>query len=42
MRQYQRIIDAMLAIVHLLGTFVANLFRSQRQAEVCWRGLFDR
>jgi hypothetical protein len=26
--------DAMLAIVHLLGTYVANLFKSRRRLEV--------
>src|SRR5215831_16811582 len=34
MRQNQRIIGAMLAILHLLGTFIANLFKSQRRLEV--------
>ncbi|HKD29635.1 MAG TPA: hypothetical protein VKC66_27475, partial [Xanthobacteraceae bacterium] len=34
MRQNRRIIGTMLAILQLLGTFVANLFRSRRQLEV--------
>jgi hypothetical protein len=33
-RQNQRILCAMLAILHLLGTFVVNLFRSRHRLEV--------
>jgi hypothetical protein len=33
-RQNQLIIDAMIAMLHLLGTVVANLFKSRRRLEL--------